>query len=335
MKRQLLVIVAIFIATTIRVDAQKVFKINHFIDSVLTVKYWRANVDTNYVTRPQTKWTLIGRFNVSGSKIKTKGQEYGQSFETELSADKKATVSVGVSYLGLSLNLSVNPAKMLGKYRDYEIGFRSYGKRFGFDISYQDASNFEGWREVGGVRKNITTSEDMFRLRTLNVNAYYAFNQRRFSYPAAFAHSYIQRRSAGSFLLAASGHGQHGEVSAGNTEDGADGKNIDFKMTNIALGAGYGYNYVPARSWLLHISLLPTFIIYSKSTFSVDDTDISLHRHFPEAIITARSAFVKQIGSNKFAGLSVVYNYTGVGDKDYLSVRNQKWLARLYFGVRL
>ena len=98
---------------------------------------------------------------MSGSKIKTKGQENGQPFETELSADKKATVSVGVSYLGLSLNLSVNPAKMLGKYRDYELGFRSYGKRFGFDIAYQDASNFEGWREVEGVRQNITTSEDM------------------------------------------------------------------------------------------------------------------------------------------------------------------------------
>lgn len=333
MKRK--IIVAIFVAMTIHVNAQKVFKINHFIDSVLTVRYWRADLDTNYVTRPQTKWTLVGRFNVSGSKIKTKGQENGQPFETELSADKKATVSVGVSYLGLSLNLSVNPAKMLGKYRDYELGFRSYGKRFGFDIAYQDASNFEGWREVEGVRQNITTSEDMFKLRTLNVNAYYAFNPRRFSYSAAFAHSYIQRRSAGSFLLAASGHGQHGEVSGGMTEEGTEREKIDFKMTNIALGAGYAYNYVPARDWLLHISLLPTLIIYSKSTFSVDDTDISLHRHFPEGIITARSAFVKQIGRNKFAGLSVVYNYTGVGDKDYLFVRNQKWNARLYFGIRL
>lgn len=335
MKKLLLVLVAFFLVATNHVNAQKVFKINHFIDSVLTLRYLRGNYDTNYVTRPQTKWTLVGRFNVAGAKIHTIACQNGQSFETELTAEKKATVTIGVSYLGLSLNLSVNPAKMLGKYRDYEIGFRSYGKRFGFDITYQDANNYEGWHETGGVRQSVTTSEDMFRLRTLNVNAYYAFNQRRFSYPAAFAHSYIQRRSAGSFLLAASGQGQHGEVNGGMTEEGVRREKMDFKMTNIALGAGYGYNYVPARSWLIHISLLPTFIVYSKSTISIDDEDVSLHHHFPEGIITARSAFVKQIGSNKFAGLSVVYNYTGTGDKDYLSIRNQKWLARLYFGVRL
>lgn len=50
------------------------------------------------------------------------------------------------------------------------MGFRSYGKRFGFDIAYHDARNFTGWREVDGVRHDFTTSEDMFRLRTLNIN---------------------------------------------------------------------------------------------------------------------------------------------------------------------
>ena len=55
------------------VSAQKVFKLNRFVDSVLTVRYHRADIDTNYVTRPQTKWTLMGRFNMSGAKINAKG----------------------------------------------------------------------------------------------------------------------------------------------------------------------------------------------------------------------------------------------------------------------
>ena len=249
------------LAGTSCVPAQKVFKLNRYVDSILTVRYWRVDIDTNYVTRPQTKWTLMGRFNVSGAKISAKGMQEGRHFESEMKADYKSTVSIGVNYLGLSLNLSVNPAKMLGKYRDYELGFRSYGKRFGFDIAYQDARNFKGWHELDDERWDFTTSEDMFKLRTLNVNGYYVFNHRRFSYPAAFSHSYIQRRSAGSFMLAASGQGQHGKV---------DGETpVSFKMTNIGIGAGYGYNFVPAKGWLLHLSALPTFIVYTNTSLSM------------------------------------------------------------------
>ena len=320
-------IVAILLATTIRVDAQK-FKFNHFVDSVLMSRYWRADIDTNYITRPQTKWTLVGRVKMTGARIKAEGVDNGQHFKTELQADNKTTVSAGVSYLGLAVSLAINPAKLLGKYHDYELGFRSYGKRFGFDIAYQDASNFRGWHEVEGVREEVTTSEDMFKLRTFNVNAYYAFNYRHFSYPAAMAHSYLQRRSAGSFLLAASGQGQHGKVNS-------DHHKMDFKMTNIGIGAGYAYNYVPASGWLLHFSALPTLIVYSNTSLTTGDTEIPLHYRFPEVIITSRSAVVKQIGNNKFAGLSVVFNYCRVGDRDELAIRNQKWLARLYFGFRL
>ncbi len=315
------------LAGTQDVPAQKVFKLNRLVDSILTVRYRRADIDTNYVTRPQTKWTLMGRFNMSGAKISAKGMQEGIHFESEMKADYKSTVSIGVSYLGLSLNLSVNPAKMLGKYRDYELGFRSYGKRFGFDIAYQDAHNFKGWQELDGERRDFTTSEDMFKLRTLNVNGYYVFNHRRFSYPAAFSHSYIQRRSAGSFLLAASGQGQHGEV---------DGKTpVSFKMTNIGIGAGYGYNFVPASGWLLHLSALPTFIVYTNTSLSMGSTEVPLHYHFPEVIITGRGAIVKQIGRSMFAGLSMVYYFTNIGNKESLTVHNEKWLSRLYFGFRL
>jgi hypothetical protein len=319
--------------------AQKVFQINHLLDSVLTLRYWRADIDTNYITRPQTKWTLVGRLNVSGSRIHVLGVDEGREFETKLKADYKKTVSVGISYLGLSLNLSLNPAKLLGKYNDYEIGMHSYGKRFGYDVSYQDAHNFKGWHEVEGVKQDITTSDDMFRLRTFSANAYYVFNSRRFSYPAAFAHSYIQRQSAGSFLLAASAMGQKGEIS---NEDGEGSVNIpsaEFRMTNIGIGAGYGYNFVPNSShrgdWLIHFSVLPTLLVYTKSSITIGETDTRLERHFPEGLVTTRAAVVRQIGRNKFVGLSAVYDVNSIGHRDKMSIRNQKWFARLYFGLRL
>ena len=75
---------------------------------------------------------------------------------------------------------------LAGKYHDYEFNFRSYGKRFGFDFAYQDAKNFTGWHEHEGM-EHIDLPEDVLSVKTLNMNAFYVFNHRRFSYPAAFS----------------------------------------------------------------------------------------------------------------------------------------------------
>ena len=297
----------------------------HRIDSILTVKYHKGNIDTAYIMRPQTKWTVTTRFNVSGAKIKTEGIEDGHHFHAEMEADKKMTLSMGVSYLGLSLSASVNPAKLMGKYHDFEVNFSSYGRRFGFDVVYQDAKNFTGWHDHEGMER-ITLPDGMLSVKTLNVNAFYVFNSRRFSYPAAFSQSYIQRQSAGSFLLAASGQGQHATLDWD--------QQMQLKMTNIGLGAGYGYNYVPRQGWLLHISALPTFIVYSKTSMSFGDKRIPLNYHFPEVIITGRGAVVRQ-WSNKFLGLSMVFNFTNIGNEDNLAVHNIKWNIRTFFGLRL
>ena len=109
---------------------------------------------------------------------------------------------------------------------------------------------------------------------------------------------------------------------------------MQLKTTNIALGAGYGYNYVPGKGWLLHISALPTFIVYSHATMILDDIRVPLHYHFPEVIITGRGSVVYN-WSNKFLGLSMVFNFTNIGYKDNLAVYNLKWRIRTFFGLRL
>ena len=296
------------------------------MDSALTSRYNRnKGINTAYIMRPQTKWTVVGRVNVSGAKIEAEGIENGQHFKSEMKADYKSTLSVAVSYLGISLSASLNPAKLMGKYRDYELNFNSYGKRFGFDIIYQDAKNFTGWHDHDGMER-IELPDGLLSVKTLNLNAFYVFNSRRFSYPAAFSQSYIQRRSAGSFLLAASGQGQHASL---DWE-----QEMQLKVTNIGIGAGYGYNYVPRQGWLFHISALPTFIVYSKTSMTFGDNRVPLHYHFPEAIITGRGAAVYQ-WRNKFAGLSMVFNFTNIGDEESLAVHNIKWRARTFFGIRL
>jgi len=310
-----------------KLHAQSLKNLYQRADSFLSMRYERADIDTAYIIRPSTKWAILGRFNVAGAAIAAEGLKDQQQIKTDMMADFKKTITAGVSYRGLSLNLSLNPAKLLGRYDDYEVNFKSYGRKFGIDIAYQDAHNYHGWQEVDGQNGPTRSAlpEDALKLKTLNVNTYYVFNNRRFSYPAAFAHSYIQRRSAGSFLLALSGQAQKGITD--------DDEPFEFSMTNIGIGAGYGYNYVPGKSWLLHLSSLPTMVVYSNTSVRYDDVKTSLEYDFPEVIITTRIAVVKQLGKY-FTGLSFVHSYTGIGNDKSLSVHNFKWLLRAYVGYR-
>ena len=306
------------------VHAQRLLDRLQHNDSLLSERYRSSNIDTMYITRPPTKWTITGRLNVSGAKLEMEGLQMGTPFKSEMRADYKSTLSVAVNYLGVTVSMALNPAKLMGKYKDFELNLNSYSNRWGFDFIYQNARNFKGWHEAEGTPR-LELPDGAMTLKSLNLNAYYAFNYRQFSYPAAFTQSYIQRRSAGSFLLAASGQGQKAETHANY--------HSLLKVTNIGIGAGYGYNWVPFRDWLIHLSALPTFIVYSHASLMVNNERIPIKYHFPEVIITGRGAIIRQIG-NKFVGITMVYNFTNIGDKDLLTIHNTKWRTRLLMGFR-
>ena len=324
MKRCLLMAVAALTAMS-QLNAQGLWRVVKRADSLLTARYRRGNVDTAYVVRPATNWTLTARLNMYATLLEMEGKQDGTPFTSKMQADYKTTFSVGVNYLGVAVSLSLNPAKLLGKYKDFEVNLSSYGRRWGFDVGYQDARNFTGWYQDEGEPR-IELPPEVLTMKALNANAYYVLNHRRFSYPAAFSQSYIQRRSAGSFLLGLSGLHMQAETSGAFESL--------LKMTNIGLGAGYGYNWVPWRNWLFHLSVLPTLTVFSHTSLTVSDDHIPLDYHFPEVIVTSRAAIVRQFG-NMFAGTRIVYHFTNIGDRDKLSLYHNKWHARLFVGLRL
>ena len=223
---------------------------------------------------------------------------------------------------------------MFGKYHDYELGFRSNGKRFGFDIAYQDAHNFKGWHEVDGVRQEMTMSEDMFKLRTLNVNAYYVFNYRRFSYPAAFAHSFIQRRSAGSWLAGISYQGGSIKTTDELKLRNPESPDVRIYIGHLGIGGGYGYNWVLGKKWLLHFSLLPTFVVYNRNNMTVNDVRKEAEHIRFNMIFNERAAVLYNISPRYFVGTTAVVN-TSLFQDDNVTVNQNKWRARAFFGMRL
>ena len=92
--KKIFALAVILLAISGEADAQSIL---HRADSILTAKYRKGGIDTAYITRPATKWTVTARMNVSGAKIETEGLDNGQHFKAEMQANRKATVSVGVN----------------------------------------------------------------------------------------------------------------------------------------------------------------------------------------------------------------------------------------------
>ena len=94
--------------------------------------------------------------------------------------------------------MALNPAKWKGLYKDFELNFNYYSSRLSLDLSYQRSESLKGDVHINGEPKLLEPGD--VKMEVVNVAGYYAFNHRHFSFPAAFTHSYIQRRSAGSWL---------------------------------------------------------------------------------------------------------------------------------------
>lgn len=302
-------------------------------DSILAAKYKKVRFDTNYISRPDARWTIKFRGNLSGADMQTTTVTQGVENRTHVMADCRGTLSMAVAYRGLAAGVAVNPAKLAGKSKDFEFNLNSYSNRYGFDVVYLASKTYHGHQEMGGERIDIDRGQ--VSQKALNLNFYYAFNHRRFSFPAAFSQSYIQRRSAGSWMVGASFDGS--KTTLGNTT---------IRLNEFAVGAGYGYNLVARPHWLFHLSALPTLTVYShdytKQTqpqnASDEDAEPTTERtnmkyHFPSAIVTCRGAVVYS-WRNKFMGARAIYNYSVAGDDDHLQVMRNKWRVRAFFGFR-
>lgn len=298
-------------------------------DSLLTRSYNKSNYDTAYIRRPRFPFTVKVRYNVAGSKISTRAKLDGHSYKYDLSTSNQTTASVALSYRGLSVAMAINPKKLFGKDKSKSFNFTLYANRYGMDLAYQDSRQYSGTGDYDGLHEEFTT--DLVHSQITNMNAYYAFNFRRFSYPAALTQSYIQKRSAGSWLLALSLI--NGRINVDRAEE-VEVPEARIRMMNIGLGGGYGYNWcLPHRS-MIHGSLLPTVNVVPCNKMTIEGEHNRIKYAFPEVIVTERFALVHYFNERHFANLTFV-NYTTIhGSTKQVRIIHDKWRLRVCYGLR-
>lgn len=301
------------------------------LDSALAARYFKIPYDTNYVVRPEGRLTLKLRMNQTGNTIHAKGTVNGIYSKADLSTSHKTTLSLAAIYRGISVGASINPAKWKGIYNDYEFNLNYYSKRLSLDASYQRSTTLAGDVEREGTQR---MEDGDFTMKVLNLAGYYTFNHRHFSFPAAFTQSFIQRRSAGSWLAGFSYQGGSIRTSDNLKARNPNAPDVCIEIGHIGVGGGYGYNLVLGKKWLMHFSGLPTIVVYNHNNFTVNGERKKAKQMRFNMIFNERMAVVRNFSPRFFAGATLVMN-NSVFDDDVVIVNQNKWHARAFIGVRL
>ena len=303
------------------------------INKKLSTKYYKTKYDTSYVARPKEKWLFRLLGNQTGNYIHAKGTVNDVYSRYDLHTKTNYTVGLEVNYCDIAATLSLNPAKIGGDYNDYEFNFEYHGQKISFDISYLRATSLAGDIKLRDIDH---LDEDGLRMNEFNISAYYVFNDKRFSFPAALFQNYYQLRSAGSWLAGLSF--QSGSI---RTTDELKARSpmapeVHLTFANVALGGGYGYNFVLGHrsQWLLHLSAMPSAVLYKHNRLTVNEHELKDHRLCFNMIFNERAALVYHFTPRYNIGASIIMS-NSIYDNGDIKINQNKWLTRAFFGVRL
>lgn len=250
-----------------------IMALKHFIDSSAV-----RGVDRRFIESPKLPWQVIVRSNLNQTDLRMNSAVNGEELFFEAQGDiqwephirtaPSTYVGIWAGYRGYGFGYSRNVAGDKGSYFSFGITGGSYGANV--RIHHFKAKETE--MKVSGYMPDWTEESFSYHLaepmdvRTVIANAYYLFNGRYFSYAAAYDHSVIQRRSAGSVVASAMYFQSKIDYSSPSNAEmmlwmGDIGR---MKQWQASLGVGYAYNWVPARGWLFSAMVMPMLAAFNR-----------------------------------------------------------------------
>ncbi len=307
-----------------------------------------TEVDTNYIApnRYHACAMLLGEKRYSFYSLSARDAD-GNKQELRFSPDMpfRAGPYVGFSllFLGYTFNIGAKGSSLDRS----SIYLSLYSQFVGIDYYYEaDANNYR-LKSVKGFGNDVAdrindVSFSGMSTYFMNLHIYYLFNNKHFSYPAAYSQSTVQKRSTGGFILGF--NYTHENVKFDYTklppallhdENGNPLLLDELKVGAVhyrdySISAGYGYNWVFGKNLLANFTFSPTFgynfskgekFNASEKLFDLDALNFDL--------ITRAS--VVWNNSRYFAGVSFV-GHTYTYKKPMFSIRNSLMTLSFYTG---
>ena len=163
-----------------------------------------------------------------------------------------AKIGAGFSVNNSSLSFSYGygfdffRSKERGKTTSFDFQYHNYGRKFVFDAYVQQYEGFYSEDENG---KTATVYSDM-EIEQYIGHGIYVFNNKKYSYRAAFNQSEKQLKSAGSFLLGGGAYYTHIKSDSSFIYNDKS----SFRRFQFGVSAGYAYTWVLGRYWLISAS---------------------------------------------------------------------------------
>ena len=321
------------IATTVRHTGRKIRKVGKEFNAVDTT-FISPNLYNLAFMLEHSSWYEYYRLGSNSNN----GE---QSISFSPNANFKLGVYFGWRWIFLGYSFDVKDifGGHKNKAKKTEMALNLYSSKFGVDLYWRKTGSDFKIRSYNGFQLNTPTKNmdfNGFQSKIKGLNAYWIFNYKRFSYPAAYSQSTNQRKSAGS-LMAGFSYSQHNisfDYDKLPTEMRDQLHNAllfkKVKYSDYSLCLGYGYNWVFAKNWVSNLSLLPA-IAYKKS--KINDTP-QPHTHWIKDInfdLITRASIVYN-NSKSFAGAALVMHTYDYRKEDF-SLTNTFGTLRVYVGL--
>lgn len=227
-------------------------------------------IDTAYVERIGYNFTamLQGTQNYEYYSIGTR--DYATSLSFAQHPDFRVGPYFGWRWLFLGYTFDVTNFGQKNVKTGQKFEFSIYTSMLNLDLIWRKTGSDFYLRKVNGLGDEARTLEGsdsrFIDANVIGANIYYNINHRRFSSPAVFSQSTIQRRSAGSWQvgLSITHHDIHYDYSAlprelfGQTDDSGQFSSLErLKYTDYSFTGGYAYNWAFSRGWCLGLSVTP------------------------------------------------------------------------------
>jgi hypothetical protein len=166
-------------------------------------------------------------------------------YTVNVGGDKGGTFTIGATGGAYGINVRIH-------------SFENDNPDLNLESDLIGEENIDAWKKV-----QLT---DPIHVKTVIADAYYLFNGKKFSYAAAYDQSVIQKRSAGSLMAGLMYNYTHIDYA---TDGNGDMVYLmqglgRVKLWQGSVGAGYAYNWVPARGLLINVMAMPMLTFVNK-----------------------------------------------------------------------
>ena len=297
-------------------------------------KYLDAK-DSLYITPNLYNLTIMPQYSYHFEYYRFTSGERGQGITLMPRISSKVGLYIGWKWLFFGYNFNLDKGNP-----QTDFNFSFYTSKVGIDLFYRKRDKGYRVRKTKGFAKEaqayIERNKDFdgLTVRQLGFNLYYIFNNKKFSYPAAYSQTTTQRISAGSFILGINyneqsftfDHSQFGAIVEEQLVPELKFKNIKYKDFGINLG--YSYNWVFARNCLANISLTPG-IGYKNTSLRLENSKDILSSINVDLVTRAGIVYNN---SKFFAGASLI-SHTYSYRREAISLLNGFGVLNIYFGA--